>query len=347
MIRLESIQVTLPGFTLESIDLRVAAGEFFVLIGPTGAGKSLLLEAIVGVVPVTRGRIVVDGRDITRLPPERRRIGIVYQDQALFPHLTVAKNITYGLRYGCRNSRDRSRRVPALVKRLALTHLMGRAVTHLSGGERQRVALARALAVDPAVLLLDEPLSALDPNFREEIREVLRDLHRHTGVTILMVTHDFAETHCLAQRVALIHKGRIEQYGTLEDVFGRPATPFAAEFVGMRNFLPAAFNGLSAHLDGLTLRLARPAPAGARFVGIRPEDLRILAGPPPPGAIKGNCFEATVDRIVPRGFTCDVGLAAGGVGLVAMLPGSDLLNGRVATGERVAVAVDAAKIHAV
>jgi molybdate/tungstate transport system ATP-binding protein len=237
--------------------------------------------------------------------------------------------------------------VPALVKRLALTHLLGRAVTHLSGGEKQRVALARALAVDPAVLLLDEPLSALDPNFREEMREVLKDLHRHMGVTILMVTHDFAETHCLAQRVALIHRGRIEQSGTLEDVFGRPATPFAAEFVGMRNFLPAGFEGRKAHLEGLTLHLARPAPEGARFVGIRPEDLRILTGPPPPGAGNGNRFTATVGPVTFRGFTCDVGLAAGGVRLVAMLPSGEFLAGKVATGEQVSVAVDAAKIHAV
>jgi molybdate/tungstate transport system ATP-binding protein len=235
MIRIENLRVRLPGFALEDINLHTEAGEFFVLLGPTGAGKTLLLESVAGLLPVSSGRVYLNGREVTRLAPEKRGIGIVYQDSALFPHLTVKQNITFGLRYRKTEPMHSQKKFVLLVDALKLDHLLQRTVMHLSGGEKQRVALARALVVEPALLLLDEPLSALDPNFREEIRDILKALHFNTGVTVLMVTHDFAEARYLGQRIAVINQGRIEQIGSAEEIFRRPATPFTVRFVSMHN----------------------------------------------------------------------------------------------------------------
>ena len=165
-------------------------------------------------------------------------MGIVYQDCALFPHLSVARNINFGLRYHRRSTPAGRARCCDFIDRLGLASLLDRSVTTLSGGEKQRVALARALATEPTVLLLDEPLSSLDPCFREEIRDLFRSLHRETGLTVLMVTHDFTDAHSLAQRVAVLNNGHVEQVGTVEEVFRRPLTAFVAGFVGMKNVLP-------------------------------------------------------------------------------------------------------------
>jgi molybdate/tungstate transport system ATP-binding protein len=249
MIRIEDLHVRLPEFNLEGIHLHARKGAFFVLLGPTGAGKTVLLESIAGLLPATRGTIHIKNRDVTALPPEKRAISIVYQDSALFPHLSVRKNITYGLRYhavepaGSAGAGDRGGRFDHLVNALGIRHLLERGVAHLSGGEKQRVALARALVVDPDILLLDEPLSALDPNFRMEIRDILQDIHQKTGITVLMVTHDFAEARHLADRIAVIRNGRLEQTGSSEEIFTRPATAFVGRFVGMGNHYEARFEG--------------------------------------------------------------------------------------------------------
>ncbi|MEJ2723858.1 MAG: ABC transporter ATP-binding protein [Deltaproteobacteria bacterium] len=243
MIRVDKLCIDLPGFSIRSVDLSIEKGEFFTLLGPTGAGKTLVLEAISGLAPVTSGRIVVENREITRIAPEHRGIGIVYQDYALFPHLNVFQNITYGLRYHRMDHRESQKRVERFIEALNLGGLVNRSVSNLSGGERQRVALARALVVSPSVLLLDEPLSALDPNFREDLRKVLKELHCEMGITFLMVTHDFGEALFLADRAAVISQGRIEQVGKTDEVFQRPATPFVAEFVGMKNVFEAVFQG--------------------------------------------------------------------------------------------------------
>ncbi|MFV9646380.1 MAG: ABC transporter ATP-binding protein, partial [Desulfobacterales bacterium] len=254
MIRIKNLSVKLPGFSLHNIDLTVEKGEFFTLLGPTGAGKTVVLESVIGLIPVEKGRIYINNKEVTGLPPEKRDIGIVYQDYALFPHLTVYKNITYGLRYHPINGKEPGKKLSFIIDRLSLVPLLERSVINLSGGEKQRVALARALAIEPSVLLLDEPLSALDPNFREDTREILKRLHVETGITILMVTHDFTEAHFLAQRTAVINNGRIEQIGSIAEVFHKPSTPFVAGFVGMKNIFPAIFNGNKAQIGELAIK---------------------------------------------------------------------------------------------
>lgn len=343
MIRIQNLNVKLPSFDLRSINLSVEEGEFFILIGPTGAGKTLLLETIMGLIPAAGGHIFVQGRDVTRLAPEKRGIGIVYQDQALFPHLNVLKNITYGLRYA--SQRPAKKRLDALVGRLALDKLLNRSVAHLSGGEKQRVALARALVVNPTVLLLDEPLSALDPNFRDDARDLLNKLHADTGLTVLMVTHDFAETHMLAGRIALINQGKIEQFGTPADVFFRPATPFAADFVGMSNLFPAVFKNQSARLDKLQIALDRPAKGDKQFVAIRPEDIRIDSPDSPIDDQAPNRFEAIVSKISHKGIYCDMVATAAGLDFKILMPAAQVYDRRLTSGSRIAIHLPPGKIH--
>ena len=199
MIELKQLRIAVPGFEVRDIDLTIQKGEFFALLGPTGSGKTLILETIAGLMTARSGRILIEEQDVTHLPPERRNVGMVYQESALFPHLSVEKNIRYGLRY-CRSDRMDPRRLHGLVEQLEISHLLKRSVRNLSGGEKQRVALARALATRPSVLLLDEPLSALDSSFREDVRHALKELHRSLNTTFVLVTHDFTEALYLADR---------------------------------------------------------------------------------------------------------------------------------------------------
>ncbi len=194
MIELNDVSIEYPDFAARDVCLRVFEGEFFALLGPTGAGKTLILEAIAGVVSVSRGSVVVRGVDVTNVPPEKRRVGIVYQDLGLFPNLNVMDNIRYGLRYhrDDDSAESRSERVRRLIDLLSLERLLKRSVHNLSGGEKQRIALARCLAVNPSLVLLDEPVSSLDVNKRGEVLTLLKDLHENLGATFLMVTHEFS-----------------------------------------------------------------------------------------------------------------------------------------------------------
>ena len=338
MIRVEDLTVALPGFALANIQLQVAPGEAFALLGPTGAGKTLLLEAIMGVIPVKQGRILIDGRDVTGLPPERRRIGIVYQDHALFPHLNVMENIVYGQRYCTGPLPD----LDALIQRLGLGHLLARRIHSLSGGEKQRVALARSLAVAPSVLLLDEPLTALDPNFREDLRDLIKTLHQDTGITLLMVTHDFAEAHFLAQRTAIMHHGRVEQVGAVETVFTRPETAFVASFVGMKNLFPAAIDGGTAVMGGIRLQCRNPG-GGFRSIAVRPENVGISRQPKnTPGV---NQLTGRLRRILNRGFYADILIDVDGVSWHAIDSRRDLGRSAVAEGETVYLTIAPEDIH--
>jgi len=341
MIRIDGLQVCLPKFSLGPVDLTIDEGEFFCLLGPTGAGKTLILESVIGIVPIAGGRIMVSGRDVTGLPPERRGVGIVYQDCALFPHLSVEKNIHYGLRYRNGSNSDGPARCRDLVARLGLAQLLDRSVTTLSGGEKQRVALARALATAPSILLLDEPLAALDPCFREEIRDLFRSLHRETGLTVLMVTHDFTDAHTLAQRVAILRDGRIEQTGSAETVFKKPATTFVADFVGMRNVLPATLADGVLTIGGLTLPM--PGENGThRFAAIRPEHVHLM---PSDGSVGEADFTGLIRSIVNRGLFAELTVEAFGVTVNAVLLTSSLMEMKLSQGERVCLRIDPAAVH--
>ena len=346
MIYIENLNVFLSDFKLKSIDLTIEDGEFFVLLGPTGAGKTLILESIMGLVPPTSGRIWVNGNDLTALPPETRNIGIVYQDHALFPHLSVLQNITYGVRYLPSDKQIGTSELEALIKHLSLGQLVSRSVMHLSGGEKQRVALARALAVKPAILLLDEPLSSLDPNFREEIRYLLKQLHQETGITVLMVTHDFADAHFFAKRVAVINNGTIEQIGPLAEVFNQPRTPFTANFVGMQNIFPARFRDTEAFLDDLSIRLMTDVSPEKEYIAIRPEHIRIHGNGVLSPKHTANQFKGTISTILNKGFQCNVGIMAGNVQFRSLMTTSDILKKNLKEGDSVMLSFDPVHVHA-
>ncbi len=240
MIQLEHVSRRWPEFAIRDVSLSVGAGEYLSIIGPTGAGKTLLLELLLGIHHPDAGRIVVDGRDVTAEPPERRGIGMVYQDYALFPHLDVRRNLAFGLRYRTASRSAQRALVQDTAQLLGIDHLLHRLPGTLSGGEQQRVAIGRALVTQPRVLLLDEPFNALDRGTAERLRSELRTLHREQGLTVLHVTHDLAEARAMGGRIALIHDGSVHGIGTADELLRRPATLFAARFVGAVNLFAAA-----------------------------------------------------------------------------------------------------------
>lgn len=304
-LQIQNLYVDLKEFHLRGLDLEVATGEYFVVLGPTGAGKTVLLETIAGLFQPHRGSVLLDGVDITATPPEDRRIGFVYQDYALFPHLDVADNIAFGLKLRQRLERQGvERRVTEISQMLSIHHLLHRSISTLSGGERQRVALARALTVEPRILLLDEPLSALDPETREGLQRELSRIHRELNTTALHVTHDFEEAVALADRIAVVHQGRIVQVGTPEDIFRRPANEFVARFVGVRNiFLGRVVEEREAgcrtfQSAGLELAVVTDL-VGAGHASVRPEDIVISTERLPSSA--RNQFQGRVVDIADRG----------------------------------------------
>ncbi len=235
MIRVENLSNNWGEFELKNISLEVKQGEYFVILGPTGAGKTLLLELIVGLYIPNEGKILIDGKDITYDVPEKRNLGFLYQDYSLFPHLSVKKNIEYGMNIRGINKNEINTKVKELSKILKIEHLMKRDTTTLSGGEQQKVALARALAINPKVLLLDEPFSALDENTKSKLISEMKDLHRKEGITFIHVTHSQEEAILLADRIGIMMNGTIAQVGTPDEIFYKPLSKEIAKFVKIEN----------------------------------------------------------------------------------------------------------------
>jgi ABC-type Fe3+/spermidine/putrescine transport system ATPase subunit len=252
LLRLEDICLKLGAFQLQKVSLEVRQGEYAVLLGPTGTGKTVLLETIAGIHRPDQGRIFLNDRDATSLPTEARHLGVVYQDYALFPHLTVYGNIAFGLRLKDEIGTGMRHAVEEMARFLEIAHLLNRRPKHLSGGERQRVALARALVLEPHILLLDEPLSALDRSTRDRLRRELKRIHEEIGVAILHITHDLSEAFFLADRLLVMKEGVILQDGRPEEVSMRPENRFVAELLGIENFIPAEVGeGGQVFLDGM------------------------------------------------------------------------------------------------
>ena len=239
MLRLVDISLKLGNFSLRNISFDVKQGEYVVLLGPTGTGKTVLLETIAGLYHPDSGDIYVKGLDVTRFSPETRHLGVVYQDYALFPHLTVYANIAFGLKLKKKTDRDVRNAVLKMAHFLEIDYILNRRPRLLSGGERQRVALARALILEPHMLLLDEPLSALDRLTKDRLRRELKRIHGEIGVSILHITHDLSEAFFLADRLIIMKDGAIIQEGNPEDTLRHPRNRFVAELLGIENFVPA------------------------------------------------------------------------------------------------------------
>ena len=305
MIQVKNLCVDLGDFLLQDINLTVDEGEYFIILGPTGAGKTVLLESMAGLYPIKSGQIWLKGKEVTRLEPEKRNISIVYQDHVLFPHLSVAENITFGLKLHQQSHRELTETLNWLSLLLGIAHLLERKPDTLSGGERQKVALARALSIKPKLLLLDEPLSALDPETREGVQRELRQLHNHLKVTTIHVTHDFEEAIALGDHIAVLGEGCIKQVGTPEQIFRQPNSEFVARFAMARNIFAGEVvdkdDGNTAFRTGGAELVVVTDLRGKWHASIRPED--ILISPEPLHSSARNSFGSTITHIVNKGST--------------------------------------------
>lgn len=325
---------------VQEVDLTVEEGEFLTLLGPSGCGKTTTLRLIAGFIEPSAGRILVGGEDITDLLPQKRGIGMVFQDYALFPHLTVAENIAFGLREHRFARPQRRARVAELLDMIRMPEIAERYPAQLSGGQRQRVAFARAIAVPPRLLLMDEPLSALDLKLREIMQVELRQLQRSLNITTILVTHDQTEAMFLSDRIAIMNGGRVVQVGTPRDIYLRPGSVFASDFIGKTNFLKVrvvAQEGLYllVETDAVRLRVPKPStdlPAQA-LLGVRPEHLTV--GEASPGR---NVLSGTVTAHFFKGTTVLATIRlSGGESVVAELPPT---TAPLATGDKVQICWD-------
>jgi spermidine/putrescine ABC transporter ATP-binding subunit len=339
---------------VDAVSVAVESGRFLTLLGPSGCGKSTTLRLIAGLVAPDRGEILIDGEDVTAVPTHQRRIGMVFQNLALFPHMSVARNVEFGLRMRQVDRHDRTRRVAEALAMVKLTGLEDRLPKQLSGGQQQRVALARALVTRPRVLLLDEPFAALDRKLRLEMQGELRELTRRTGTTAVFVTHDQEEALVLSDGIAVMNHGRIEQMGAPSAVFDRPANAFVADFMGATNLFAGrveARNGDQARiaLDGgrLTVLASSAAAVGeAVSVAIRPE---AIALGPPGTAEPANSIDGVVESVVYQGTHATYRVRAGAAAEFRLIARVSLSDKALATGflegDRVRAAWGAFAVH--
>jgi sn-glycerol 3-phosphate transport system ATP-binding protein len=302
---------------LDRVSIDIAPGRFTVLLGPSGCGKTTCLRIVAGLETATSGRVEIAGRDVTRLPPAARGVAMVFQSYALFPHLSVAENIVFGLKARRVPPPERRQRLARAVEILGIPHLLERKPDQLSGGQQQRVALGRAIVAETPVCLMDEPLSNLDAQLRADMRREILALQRRLGITMLYVTHDQTEAMGMADQIVLLRDGRIEQDAPPEEIYARPATSFCASFIGTppMNLFPIERHGSGMVLRGTDGPILAPPTEGRLLGGIRPEGLRI--------AVHG--IEARVRHAEYLGADTVVACTVGDVPLLARLPGRVVL----------------------
>lgn len=355
MISLKGVSARAGKFSLADITFDVPQGAYGVVIGPAGSGKTTLLETIAGVIRATSGTITLGGDDLTHAPPERRRLGIVYQHAYLFPHLTVRQNVEYGAANGSV--------VGEMIERFGIGALADRSVASLSGGERQLVAIARALARRPEVLLLDEPFSALDPRTRNTARRTLRTIYFERRFTVLQVTHDFGEAGLLGDVAVMLDRGRVVQRGDPEEVFRKPASPYIADFLGAENVFAGTANPIRAEApdwlesDGdefiqhavafttgsLTFYALGDVVPGAAHAVIRAEEVSLSAEPSM--SSMQNQFRGTIREIVPAGALTRITVDASGTPIVAAVTARSVRELQLFAGAEVVVGFKATAVH--
>jgi ABC-type sugar transport system ATPase subunit len=350
MIEVRGAHKELGEFSLRGVDLRIETGEYFIVLGPTGAGKTVLLECIAGLHQLDSGEVWLEDRDVTHLPTEHRNVGYVPQDYVLFPHMSLRRNIQFSLELVGTGAEVMDARVNELAAILRIGHLLDRRPRTLSGGEQQRGALARALAPRPTVLLLDEPLSALDEGTRAELTSLLAGVSHELGTTVIHVCHNFDEALELADRIAIMRQGEILQVGPPAEVFRRPGSEFLARFVGAQNLLPV----ISVDEATRTVVLGESVFVSAEHVPspvppdvlatIRPEEIAVARTATAPGAPGLNRIPCTVSRVEDRGRNMRVHLA-GAVPLLAVITPQAFRESGVSEGDAVTASFTSAAVH--
>ncbi|MFH1829186.1 MAG: ABC transporter ATP-binding protein [Pseudomonadota bacterium] len=346
MLKLVNINKRFDRFSLKSVDLEIGENEFFVILGPSGAGKTVLLEVIAGLLHPDDGDIVLQNHSVVKLPPEQRNIGLVYQDNALFPFLNAWENIAFGLRIAKLHKDSISHKVGEISDLLKIEGILDRSVHNLSGGEKQRIALARALVMEPKMVLLDEPLSSLDAPLRERLRKELKRIHSLTNTTFIHVTHDFEEAVFLADRIAVMREGKVVQVGSPDEIMRRPVDDFVAEFVGVKNIfqgnLSSDHNGLK-RFENKYLKLQVSTHLdGACNISIPAED--ILLSKEKLASSARNCLKGTVVEIMPRGRLKEV-IVNVGEKIVALITERSLHEMELSEGAKVWVTFKTSAVH--
>ncbi|MDN7025596.1 ABC transporter ATP-binding protein [Methanoculleus sp. FWC-SCC1] len=351
MIEFDRVSLSLGQFALKDVSLTINEGDYYFIVGPSGAGKTVMLEAIAGLHQPGQGRVLLRGEDITATPPEKRRIGLVYQDYSLFPHMTVSDNIAFGLRLQGAKADAVRREVDALLRQFGIEHLAERHPLTLSGGEQQRVALARSIAVKPDILLLDEPLSALDPVTREKFMQDLARLHRERHLTVVQVSHERSEARRLGTRMAVIIDGRLVAEDRVATVLNAPKRPDVARFVGIENVLEGCVvenaGGLAVvDVAGLRFEAVTGAAPGERVsLCIRGQDVGIALSENPASSSR-NALSGTVAGLVGNGPLVDVRVDCG-VAINALLTERSVEELGIRPGSGVVVLIKASAIHVI
>jgi putative spermidine/putrescine transport system ATP-binding protein len=319
-VRLENLQRRYgPVTALNDLSLTIAPGELVALLGPSGCGKTTALRLLAGLEQADGGRVLIDGNDVTAVPANRRDVGMVFQAYSLFPHMVAWENVAFGLQMRHVAPAERKRKALEVLDLVGLAPYANRYATQMSGGQQQRVALARALAIQPKVLLLDEPLSALDAKVRSRLRDEIRRVQLEVGITTLFVTHDQEEALAIADRVGVMNAGHLEQLGPPTLVYTRPATPFVAEFVGLTNRLQGDVRSGMVEVRGKQLPLVQPnSPAGPAIALVRPEAISLETDSVTDGPLAGTVIAVAFLGATSR-VTVDLG---GGVTVLAQMPTS-------------------------
>jgi len=320
MIEIRDLKVSVGDFRIQVDKLRIERGDYLIIVGPTGAGKTILLETIAGFHRVKRGKIILNGRDITYLSPQERGVSMVYQDYMLFPHMTVEENIGYPLKI---RKMEWRRRVKELAEDLGIKHLLRRYPKTLSGGEKQRVALARAVIIEPELLLLDEPFSALDPNMRDSARKIVKDFIENLGISTIHVTHDFSDAWIMGNKMGVMRNGKIVRFGLIDEVFSSPQDDFVARFLGATNILRGIATSrkdglLEVDVKNVKIYTTDNADAGEEvLLSIRPEN--IVLSYTTPETSQRNVLPAEIEDIHMEGHIAWLILKIDGIEMKAML----------------------------
>jgi len=342
MLEVKSVSKDWKEFRLREISFDVSDGEHFIILGPSGAGKTVLLEIIAGIIEPDAGRVLLNGEDITHWPPERRGLAYIPQNYALFPHMSVFDNIAFGLKLRRVPRAEIERKVKEIAEVLGIAHLLHRKPKTLSGGESQRVAIARALVVEPELLLMDEPFANLDVQTRAKLLGEMKRWKRELGFTALHVTHSFEEAVSLGDKVGVMLDGRLVQTGSVRDVFSRPSSEEVARFLGFENIIEGTAEGRVLRSNGVEIEL--PAEARGRVrVGLRPEDIILSLEPIRTSA--RNEFKALVESVEELGPLVRIHLRIGSLYLRAFITRSSMLEMGITKGREVYVSFKASALH--